>query len=58
MKIMKKITLKPNDVFDSIKDTEVLSDEIMNEIEGATCDKCTHSCSKKHSIEGDDNYVN
>lgn len=45
---MEKLKLK------SIEDTEILSDEIMNEIEGAACDKgCQHSCKKKQSIDGD-----
>lgn len=36
--------------FKSIKDTEILSDEVMNEVEGAQCaDSCTHSCKKKKS---------
>lgn len=44
-----------NSKLNSIKDTEVLSDEIMNEIEGATCTRCTYSCAKSKSQNGDDN---
>jgi len=38
--------------FPSIKETQVLTDEMMSEIESGDCTKCTTSCKKKTTGSG------
>ncbi|MEG0518850.1 MAG: hypothetical protein RR555_08290 [Bacteroidales bacterium] len=44
--------------FSSIKDSEILSNELMNEIEGAECTSCSQSCRKKKSTTNNGNDGN
>ena len=37
----------------SLENIETISDEMMNEIEGACAESCTEQCSKKKAIVGD-----
>lgn len=44
--------------FNSIKNSEILSNELMNEIEGAECTSCSQSCRKKKSTTNNGNDGN